>query len=1003
MERKEFCFWIIVLLFCQKSRKTIEKNKLFEKSWCGVLQMNKAQQTANRAKEVDRVMHKQVARSSKKQYVGYQARLVCFLHEFHRKDGCVNLEFFKRPGLLVGGKAQLEAVKKCLMADFDKNDLSCAPVHLALLSAKTVGECVIWSNEQQQDKVSGKIGIEAVRGFLAAVKDLFRTYNVVVSEDYQRDIDKISRGYAKDTASSRQKNHKGKEALPFEIFCEIGQKTLEVNAADYVFARTFMILQWNLMCRADNMEHIELDHLGWNGDCLEVFFRKQKNDQDGSRSEVPRHVYANPVKPEICAILALGIFFLCVARKESAGKLFQGSSQAARFGTAFHKILEKMSNVLKQYGYEPSDFGSHSNRKGPATFVTSGTPDGPAQVPVNLRGGWTMTSVENSYFRFERAGDQFVGRTVAGLPTHSAQFATLPPLFREETDEDKAFVEGVVRLCFPFLSSAPDKLFPILKFALASVVWHSEWLLDNLPHDHTLFQSALFAGDDLARLQSLVVCELPSVDGSLQATGVPRGVMTHLEIQRLREEQKQFRAELVDFRVSFEDTLNRGLNNFALSQGHLTLDAIKGLFSTQLEAFDARLADALRGAQNETSVHAGSENRSDEAGIDKPSLHCWGGKFHPVPETFSFTTKMPLRQAFVQWTVGNATLGYPPFRLLQPDDMPNSALRRSFSNLKQVMKRLEKEAKSKQLWPKGDDGQDKSRLAAHEALALFEEVEGSLAISGSTPTGRERRLSEISWSTVYIERWRKSNVKSAKEKKRGRGNLRRRDGDEGDASEPSEGHVQEEMQEDDAQGRNDVEEQCDVEADEQAHSEEVLAHVRLPNFDIQKALEDMTHYCYREFGLVKGEDVPGDGSCFFHVVSRQLRQFGVLQGSARIRSACVDWVMAKYGSVGADPAVLLSLGYEGWSDWEHKMRQTFHYADELCFEAVPNIFNVRMLLVVATQTVSHRYLEPAERAAACTIVVGLVGDHHCYEYVSKKGQHRRQQQSVPPPVQKRRK
>lgn len=945
--------------------------------------MNKASETEKRAKEVDRVLQKQVSASSKKQYLGHQARLACFLYEFHREEGgVVNHEFFTKPGMIVKGKVQCDVVKERLKQDFAMNELSCCPLHLRNLTAALVGQCVVWVNEENVKKGGKKNGPDAIRNVLAAVKDLFRTYNCEVSPEYQREIEKLSKGYARDVAPDREKNHRGKEALPFDVYCDIGRHTLQVVSADYVFARTFMILQWNLMCRAENTEKVELKHLNWNNDCLEVYFRKQKNDQDGSRGEVPRHVYANPVKPEVCSILALGIFFLSTARTHHSGKLFEGNSQATRFGGAFQKILESMSEKIKQHGFDPSDFGSHSNRKGSATYVTSGTPDGPGQVAVNLRGGWTMTKVENSYFRFERAGDQFVGRTVAGLPIHSASFATLPPMFLEKTPEDTLFIENAMRTCFPFLTNAESALFPVVKFALASVVYHSDWLLRNVPKNHVLIQSALFAGPDLTRLRQLVVCKLAGESDDVQATGVPRGVMTHLEIQRLRQEQKDFRNDLIEFRTSFEETLTRGLNNYAVSQGHLTMDTVKGLLSAQFESLYQKIVTGSRNHEPEIQGHHPQE-RVDP--VSRPNLHCWGGKFHPVPESFTFTTKMPLRQAFVQWTVGNSSLGYPPFRLLKPDDMPDPKLRKTFSNLKQVMLRMEKKAKDDNIWPLDETGREKERLDASEAVFVSERVEECFRLDEATPTGRVRRQSEMAWSTVYISSWRKTT--SLKGKKR----LRKRTEDVSDCDSS-------EASESESDG-----EKSDNPTVPNAPAE-VPASVRVPNFDVVAAYEALKKYCAEKLNLVEGQAVPGDGSCFFHLVSRKLTAFGTKKYAADIRRECVDWVLRKMSH--SDVESINNLGYADWNDWGEKMRDMSHYADELCFEAVADLYHVHLAVILSSRTVSYRVISPdTSLGEDRTITIACVGDYHCYDFVPKPTQQSGSKQvtSSVVPVRKQRK
>jgi len=46
-------------------------------------------------------------------------------------------------------------------------------------------------------------------------------------------------------------------------------------------------------------------------DDLHNFFAHSKTDPSGDKLRDPRRVYANPVHPEICPILALGIYLLC--------------------------------------------------------------------------------------------------------------------------------------------------------------------------------------------------------------------------------------------------------------------------------------------------------------------------------------------------------------------------------------------------------------------------------------------------------------------------------------------------------------------------------------------------------------------------------------------------------------------------------------------------------------------------------------------------------------------
>lgn len=49
-----------------------------------------------------------------------------------------------------------------------------------------------------------------------------------------------------------------------------------------------------------------------------------KNDQTGTESNAPRHIYANPLMPEICPILALGLY-LVVNPDVVGGQIYPGN------------------------------------------------------------------------------------------------------------------------------------------------------------------------------------------------------------------------------------------------------------------------------------------------------------------------------------------------------------------------------------------------------------------------------------------------------------------------------------------------------------------------------------------------------------------------------------------------------------------------------------------------------------------------------------------------------
>ena len=127
-------------------------------------------------------------------------------------------------------------------------------------------------------------------------------------------------------------------------------------------------------------------------------------------------------------------------------KLFSGDNHYKRFTSYLEKILEKHSKESERdFGVGVKDVGSHSIRKGAVTYVSSSATCSPPQVATNIRAGWTMGVVQDTYLQYEAAGDQYVGRVVSRLPICSSKFSILSPQF----DCCISDVDHIANTCFP--------------------------------------------------------------------------------------------------------------------------------------------------------------------------------------------------------------------------------------------------------------------------------------------------------------------------------------------------------------------------------------------------------------------------------------------------------------------------------------------------------------------------------------------------------------------------
>ena len=61
------------------------------------------------------------------------------------------------------------------------------------------------------------------------------------------------------------------------------------------------------------------------------------------------------------------------------------------------------------------DLGSYSTLKGAITLVDSGYTVSPQMLSICLRACWIMGNVKDIYIYYEKAGGEFIWRTVTGI------------------------------------------------------------------------------------------------------------------------------------------------------------------------------------------------------------------------------------------------------------------------------------------------------------------------------------------------------------------------------------------------------------------------------------------------------------------------------------------------------------------------------------------------------------------------------------------------------------
>ncbi|ETV69096.1 hypothetical protein H257_15066 [Aphanomyces astaci] len=225
-----------------------------------------------------------------------------------------------------------------------------------------------------------KVSPSTLSGYRSAIKDYYNRLNVPIPAGFANDATVIFQGIRRLCASETQSGTikpGGKQPLRHLQYVALCKESLSKLDAD--FTHLFLILTWNLMCRSKSTSTVRIDHLTDEGDAIGVTFFKSKTDQGGTKRRDPKHVYANPLRPETCCILALALYLACNTQHDS-GNLFPGSAQRDRFGRGLSQLVEDALPAAS------NSLGTHSLRKAlhvrPRPMSSSSTPITPAHQLV---------------------------------------------------------------------------------------------------------------------------------------------------------------------------------------------------------------------------------------------------------------------------------------------------------------------------------------------------------------------------------------------------------------------------------------------------------------------------------------------------------------------------------------------------------------------------------------------------------------------------------------------
>lgn len=717
--------------------------------------------------EFRHVQDSTVSERTKKAYFTYQVKFIKFIFKHFRSfvkeeflfefssrfsDKQLDLDELKvlldavDPDLNVDQRAQYEKdlnkLDKEIIA-FVRHWLRDAPANAPIDFSEVTADIVVKGALSLRKKDGTRPDKATLSQFRSAVKSLFKMYGQENDQVHEDRLTYLYRGVGRVTRKRISDNggkvKVGKDPLQFSDLKNLAESFQTSPKKTDIFGHAFLLLCWNLMCRSVNCVNICVQHLDWKMDALSIWFSHSKCDQMGTKEKDPRHIYANPINPAICPITALGVYLLCNPAIVHSTHLFPGGSQYQRFSG---RLLHHGAELLTKLGI---DIGCHSVRKGAASFVSSGSTSGPSAAAICIRAGWSMGAVQDRYIRYEGAGDMYVGRTVVGLPIGDAKFATLPPFFEHVDDE----VLGVLHDCFPTIEGNMRR---VCVFLVASVVYHSDFLLEKLTSSHPLFSTCLFTKTNrLVLLKTKVSCRLPTPDDALQP---PPHVTALVQTHQLNETVKGLYKEVRASGKQTTQDVQAFLEEKAVGMGTITADRLGGVVNSSIEralsgiGLNGDFVRRIREGENRSSAPATDhQERPDNAWF----------QFSPrVPNDFVYF-KGTFSIAAQHWFCGNPFQGYPPLRQLTSEQFPNRDKQARFADLKFMMDLIENEARRKKYWIKNP--------TPGEAAEIATKAQHILRVPLITESGRQRRIEQLEWTTL-VRLVRKSNPTGTRKRKR---------------------------------------------------------------------------------------------------------------------------------------------------------------------------------------------------------------------------------------------
>lgn len=645
------------------------------------------------------------------------------------------------------------------------------------------------------------MAVSTMRSYKSALKYAYREKKIPFPIELDDELEQFLDGWTREVSSLKQqgkmKVFEGKLPLSFDAYCTLAQAAFKMpNAKQMMFVWSFLVLQWNLLARSESVANIMLPHISWLDDALVIATPKSKADQEGVKC-FARHLYANPANPTICPVLALALlvfgnsFFEAPTSRDDEKRsqsvdqstahaassvapvlgsisqssapeehieqeseeldeafnrnfpLYPGSNTENHYSTVLRKLIEKLDPESKRaLGCAPNQIGTHSIRKGAATYCTS-LLSGPTAIQVFLRAGWSLGPVQDRYLFGGGGGDQLTGRVLAGLPLNDRLFSQLAPHFDAEGLRLINWNE-----ILPGHLSYPVGFQAALPFLLASIIYHRDFLVSSLAPSHPLLSSFLFTSNQIPLLRPHVHSGLnKSPVSNLTAHGIPPHITVSNEVHHVGEQVQQLQRSLIEKCDSIPTVLEQLLTDRFTINGVVPVNRhdLEIMFQTHFERISS-----LGIGRNDNSSPVSVPN-TEASMFD---MFTWGGALHMVPEGWHIP-KAAVKETWKLWFFGNSAARIRPLRFLHSADLLNDTEEQLASRIRGLFYFV---------CSTGIDAGLIAQGARVEALSLTESM---VFFDAAFPLAAERLESgstaKEGWSTRSITTWYKCVAKVDKD------------------------------------------------------------------------------------------------------------------------------------------------------------------------------------------------------------------------------------------------